>query len=41
VTILLVVDAVWSQLETAPGRNIVAVSFGPGLTLYAALLRTT
>jgi alkylresorcinol/alkylpyrone synthase len=40
-TILLVVDAAWSQLESSPGRNIVAVSFGPWLTLYAALLRTT
>jgi ferredoxin-NADP reductase len=38
---LLVVDAVWNQLESSPGRNIVAVSFGPGLTPYAALLRTT
>jgi hypothetical protein len=38
---LLVVDAVRSQLESSPGRNIVAVSFGPGLTLYAALLRIT
>jgi predicted naringenin-chalcone synthase len=40
-TILFVVDAVWSELESSPGRNIVAVSFGPGLALYAALLRTT
>jgi hypothetical protein len=40
VTILLVVDALSNQLETAPGRNIFAVSLGPGLTLYAAALRS-
>jgi len=40
-TILLVVEAVWRQLDPSPGRNVVALAFGPGLTLYAALLRTT
>jgi hypothetical protein len=40
VTILLVVNAGWSQLEIAPGRDIVAVSLVPGLTLHAAALRS-
>jgi alkylresorcinol/alkylpyrone synthase len=40
-TILLVLEGVWRALGPAPGRNVVALAFGPGLTLYAALLRTT
>jgi hypothetical protein len=27
--------------EVAPGRHAVALAFGPGLTLYATLLRAT
>ncbi len=34
-TVLLVLD----QLEPAPGDHVVVMAFGPGLTLYAALLR--
>ena len=34
-TVLLVLD----RVEVAPGGTVVAMAFGPGLTLYAALLR--
>lgn len=39
-TILLVIDAVRQQLGDRKGQNIVALAFGPGLTLCATLLRT-
>ncbi|HEV7897644.1 MAG TPA: 3-oxoacyl-[acyl-carrier-protein] synthase III C-terminal domain-containing protein [Planosporangium sp.] len=35
-TVLLIVDALWRA--PTPPRNVVALAFGPGLTLYAALL---
>jgi predicted naringenin-chalcone synthase len=37
-TVLLVLSAL---PRPAPGRYVVALAFGPGLTLYAALLRST
>jgi predicted naringenin-chalcone synthase len=37
-TVLLVLDRVL-QGDTDPGDHVVAMAFGPGLTLYAALLR--
>ena len=40
-TVLMVLDEVRIQLATSPLRNLIALAFGPGLTLYAALLRTT
>lgn len=40
-TLLLVLDALRSQDRPRPGRVAVAMAFGPGLTLYAALLRMT
>jgi predicted naringenin-chalcone synthase len=39
-TVLLVLDAVRKRLGDAPGRHIIMLAFGPGLTLCAALLRT-
>lgn len=38
-TALLVVEEIQRQQPPTPGTYIVLVSFGPGLTLYAALLR--
>lgn len=38
-TVLLVLDALRSAGRPRPGRPVVAMAFGPGLTLYAALLR--
>lgn len=38
-TILLVLDTVARETHLDPGAVIVAIAFGPGLTLYAALLR--
>ncbi|MDN5917070.1 MAG: type III polyketide synthase [Pseudonocardia sp.] len=38
-TVLLVIDALRSAGLPRPGRACVALAFGPGLTLYAALLR--
>lgn len=38
-TILLVVDALRRSGRPQPGRAAVALAFGPGLTLYTALLR--
>jgi alkylresorcinol/alkylpyrone synthase len=40
-TVLLVVERLVGSGVVAPGDHIVAVAFGPGLTLYAALLRAT
>jgi len=40
-TILLVVDALRRAGRPRPGRAAVALAFGPGLTLYTALLRAT
>ncbi len=38
-TVILVLDALRSAGLPRPGRTAVALAFGPGLTLYAALLR--
>jgi alkylresorcinol/alkylpyrone synthase len=38
-TVLLVIDALRAAGRPRPGRPAVAMAFGPGLTLYAALLR--
>jgi predicted naringenin-chalcone synthase len=38
-TVLLVLERVQDSLDLAPGDPVVAMAFGPGLTLYAALLR--
>lgn len=38
-TVLLVLDALRTAGRPRPGRAAVAMAFGPGLTLYAALLR--
>jgi alkylresorcinol/alkylpyrone synthase len=40
-TVLLVLEALRAQGRPRPGRAAVALAFGPGLTLYAALLRGT
>lgn len=37
-TVLLVLEALRATRHPAPGRHAVAMAFGPGLTLYAALL---
>jgi len=38
-TVLLVLDELVKQQAPSPGQHIVAMAFGPGLTLYLALLR--
>jgi predicted naringenin-chalcone synthase len=38
-TVLLVLEKLQAQRRLAPGEAVVAMAFGPGLTLYAALLR--
>lgn len=38
-TVLLVLERLRAAGTVAPGRHVVAMAFGPGLTLYAALLR--
>lgn len=38
-TVLLVLDSLLRSRTFAPGEVVVAMAFGPGLTLYAALLR--
>ena len=38
-TVLLVLDELVRTREPTPGDHVVAMAFGPGLTLYAALLR--
>jgi predicted naringenin-chalcone synthase len=38
-TVLLILDALFA--DARPARNVVAMAFGPGLTLYAALLSRT
>ena len=38
-TILVVIDEVRRSTPIGPGRFGVALAFGPGLTLYGALLR--
>jgi predicted naringenin-chalcone synthase len=38
-TVLLVLAELLRTARPAPGRHLVALAFGPGLTLYAALLR--
>lgn len=38
-TVLLVLDELVRSRRPTPGEHLVALAFGPGLTLYAALLR--
>jgi predicted naringenin-chalcone synthase len=38
-TVLLVLEQLQSGGSLAPGDPVVAMAFGPGLTLYATLLR--
>lgn len=38
-TVLLVLERLAATTDIAPGAPVVAMAFGPGLTLYAALLR--
>jgi predicted naringenin-chalcone synthase len=38
-TVLLVLERLRAEGRTQPGDHVVALAFGPGLTLYAALLR--
>jgi predicted naringenin-chalcone synthase len=38
-TVLLILDEILAGDDLAPGDAVVAMAFGPGLTLYAALLR--
>ncbi len=38
-TVLLVLERVQETVDLAPGDPVVAMAFGPGLTLYATLLR--
>jgi alkylresorcinol/alkylpyrone synthase len=38
-TVLLVLDEVRRRRSLIPGDFVVALAFGPGLTLYAALLQ--
>jgi predicted naringenin-chalcone synthase len=40
-TVLLVLEETMRRTQLAPGDTVVAMAFGPGLTLYAALLRQT
>ncbi|GAC1331973.1 MAG: hypothetical protein NVSMB13_20470 [Mycobacteriales bacterium] len=40
-TVLLVLEQLLASRPPAPGDPVVAMAFGPGLTLYAALLRRT
>jgi alkylresorcinol/alkylpyrone synthase len=40
-TVLLVLERMRAAGTVRPGRHVVAMAFGPGLTLYAALLRVT
>jgi alkylresorcinol/alkylpyrone synthase len=40
-TVLLVLERMRAAGRVAPGRHLVALAFGPGLTLYATLLRAT
>ncbi|MGH3320396.1 MAG: type III polyketide synthase [Streptosporangiaceae bacterium] len=40
-TVLLVLEHLRDTRSLAPGDHVVAMAFGPGLTLYAALLRVT
>ncbi|MDP9405545.1 MAG: type III polyketide synthase [Actinomycetota bacterium] len=38
-TVLLILDRIMERDDLRPGDAVVAMAFGPGLTLYAALLR--
>ena len=38
-TVLLVLERLLETVEVPPGGHVVAMAFGPGLTLYAVLLR--
>ncbi len=40
-TVLLVLDRIRLQVDLEPGDHVVAMAFGPGLTLYTLLLRFT
>lgn len=41
VTVLLVLERLLASRHFSPGQHVVCLAFGPGLTLYAALLRAT
>ncbi len=38
-TVLLILERLRAEQRVEPGEHVVALAFGPGLTLYAALLR--
>jgi alkylresorcinol/alkylpyrone synthase len=40
-TVLLILDRMLSTGSLEPGQHAVVMAFGPGLTLYAALIRAT
>jgi len=40
-TVLMVLDALRRTRPTRPGGYVIALAFGPGLTLYTTLLRAT
>ena len=40
-TVLLVVERILADTSLAPDEPLVAMAFGPGLTLYATLLRAS
>ena len=40
-TVLLVLDRIRAERDLSAGDHVVAMAFGPGLTLYAALLRAS
>jgi alkylresorcinol/alkylpyrone synthase len=40
-TVLLILDRILAAGDLEPGDHVVAMAFGPGLTLYATLLRVT
>jgi predicted naringenin-chalcone synthase len=39
-TVMLVLQRILAEREIGPGDSVVCMAFGPGLTLYAALLRS-
>jgi alkylresorcinol/alkylpyrone synthase len=39
--VLLVLERMRTAGDVVPGGHLVALAFGPGLTLYATLLRAT
>lgn len=40
-TVLVVLEGVRERRDLKPGQHVIALAFGPGLTLYATLLRAT